>query len=73
VTRQVKGYNHTPANIKKRSMRNQARAEMRKELGESAIRGKDIDHKRPVRSGGSNARSNLRVRDRHTNRGWERE
>jgi hypothetical protein len=72
VTRQVKGYNHRPGNIKKRSMRNQARAMVRKDLGEAAIRGKDVDHKRPVRSGGGNSRSNLRVRSEHANRGWRR-
>lgn len=72
VTRQVKGYNARPENVKKRAQRNQARAIVKKDLGEAAIKGKDVDHKRPVRSGGSNARGNLRVQDRHTNRGWRR-
>ena len=45
---------------------------MRKELGEKAIAGRDIDHKKMVKDGGSNARSNLRVRSRHANRGWEK-
>lgn len=30
--------------------------------------GKDVDHKRPLRSGGSNGRGNLRVRSRSKNR-----
>jgi len=72
ITRQVKGYNHTPANIKKRSQRNQARRIVEKDVGKAALKGKDVDHKRPVRSGGSNARSNLRVRSEHANRGWRR-
>lgn len=72
VTRQVKGYNHRPENIKKRSQRNQARAIVAKDVGKAALKGKDVDHKRPVRSGGSNARSNLRVRSEHANRGWRR-
>jgi hypothetical protein len=70
IKRQVRGYNHEPANIRKRAMRNKARAIVRKDLGEAAIRGKDVDHKRMVKDGGSNTRSNLRVQDRHTNRGW---
>ena len=66
------GYNHTPANIKKRSMRNQARTIMAKDLGKKAIAGKDVDHKVMVKDGGTNARSNLRVRTPHANRGWEK-
>ena len=32
--------------------------------------GKDVDHKRMLKDGGSNARSNLRVRSASANRGW---
>lgn len=73
ITRQVKGYNARPENVKKRSQRNQARAIVRKEIGSAALKGKDVDHKTPVRSGGSNVRSNLRVKSRHENRGWRRD
>jgi hypothetical protein len=45
---------------------------MRKELGEKAIAGRDIDHKKKVIDGGTNARSNLRVRSQHANRGCEK-
>jgi hypothetical protein len=45
---------------------------MRKELGEKAIAGKDIDHKGMVKDGGTNARRNLRVRSEHANRSWDR-
>ena len=72
IKKMDRGYNSTPTNIKKRTQRNSARAIVRKDLGEAAIAGKDVDHKRPVRSGGSNARGNLRVRSQHTNRGWNR-
>lgn len=64
-----------PDIVKEREMRNQARAMMRRKLGNKAIEGKDIDHKRPVRAkggGGTNASSNLRVRSRHANRGWDK-
>ena len=66
------GYNHRPEIIKNRTERNQARTIMRKELGEKAIAGKDIDHKRMLKDGGTNARKNLRVRSEHANRGWDR-
>lgn len=36
---------------------------------EAACTGKDVGHKKPLSKGGSNARSNLRIEDRHTNRG----
>lgn len=71
IKKMDRGYNATPEKIKGRSLRNQARSIMSKKLGAAAIAGKDIDHKTPVRSGGSNAKGNLAVKDRHTNRGWE--
>jgi hypothetical protein len=67
-----RGYNHRPDIIDKRVERDQARALMTKKLGKAAVAGKDIDHIKPVRSGGTNAPGNLRVRDRHSNRGWEK-
>lgn len=66
------GYNHRPLKIKQRTERNQARTIMRKSVGAAAIAGKDIDHKHMVKDGGTNARSNLRVRSQHVNRGWDR-
>jgi hypothetical protein len=66
------GYNHRPSIIKNRSERNQARTIMSKDLGKAAIAGKDVDHKVMVIKGGTNARSNLRVRSEHANRGWEK-
>ena len=66
------GYNHRPDIIKNRSERNQARSYMKKKLGAAAIAGKDIDHKKMVIHGGTNAPSNLRVRSEHANRGWEK-
>jgi hypothetical protein len=34
--------------------------------------GKDVDHKRMLKDGGSNSPSNWRVISQHQNRGWER-
>lgn len=72
IKKMDRGYNHRPEIIKDRSQRNQARSIMRKELGAKAIAGKDIDHKKMVKDGGSNSRSNLRVRSQHANRGWNK-
>lgn len=67
-----RGYNATPENVKKRTQRNQARAKLAKAGLVSKGDGKDVDHIKPVRSGGSNARSNLRVVDKSKNRGWRK-
>jgi len=72
IKKMDRGYNHEPIHIKGRTQRNQARSIMAKDLGKAAIAGKDIDHKVMVKNGGSNARSNLRVRSEHANRGWEK-
>jgi 5-methylcytosine-specific restriction endonuclease McrA len=66
------GYNATPENVKKRTQRNQARAKLAKAGLVSKGDGKDVDHIKPVRSGGSNARSNLRVVEKSKNRGWRK-
>ncbi|WP_020095742.1 HNH endonuclease [Methylobacterium sp. 285MFTsu5.1] len=63
-------YQGTPEQIAKRSARNKARREMEKKLGKAAIKGKDIDHIKPIRDGGARTKmSNLRVRSVHANRG----
>lgn len=59
----------TPEQIAKRSARNKARRMMEKELGKSALKGKDVDHKKPLSKGGTNARSNLQVLSVRENRG----
>ena len=66
---QYKRYEGTPEGIAARSQRNKARALMEKKVGKAAIAGKDIDHKHPIRSGGGNSESNLRVRSVAANRG----
>ena len=72
ITRQVKGYNHRPENIRKRVQRDKARRLLTKEFGKEALAGKDVGHKKPIRSEGTNARSNLSIQDRSTNRAWEK-
>jgi 5-methylcytosine-specific restriction endonuclease McrA len=70
IKRQVEGYNARPENVAKRVKNNQARADLMKEGKVRKGDGMDVDHKRPLRSGGSNARSNLRVISAKRNRGW---
>lgn len=70
IRRQVEGYNARPENVKKRAMNNAARRELMKEGLVKKGDGKDVDHKKPLRSGGTNARSNLRAVPKSVNRAW---
>lgn len=70
--RHYRDYQGKPEQIAKRSARNKARRLMEKKKGKAALAGKDVDHKRPIRNGGSNAPSNLRVVSPSKNRGWEK-
>ncbi len=70
ITRQVKGYNAKPEMVKKRAMNNAARRELMKEGVVKKGDGKDVDHKKPLRAGGTNARSNLRAVPKSVNRAW---
>ena len=65
-------YNSKPEQIKKRAERNAARRELMKEGKVHKGDGKDVDHKKPLAKGGSNSRSNLRVRSASANRSFAR-
>jgi len=58
---EYKDHHASPEAKKDRAARNKAA----RAKGEP---GKDVDHKKPLRSGGSKALSNTRVRDRSSNR-----
>lgn len=66
-----KAYNARPDQVKKRTMRNTARREYEKANGDlpSSV---DVDHKKMLDSGGTNAKKNLRAVDQKTNRGWRK-
>ena len=68
-----RGYNATPEMKKKRAMNNAARSELAKEGLVRKGDGKDVDHKKMLKDGGSNARSNLRVVPQSKNRAWRSE
>ena len=59
---------NNPKEKAKRAKRNKARRIMTKEVGKAALKGKDIDHKTPLKKGGGNGRKNLRVMSRSRNR-----
>jgi 5-methylcytosine-specific restriction endonuclease McrA len=67
-TLQQREYDSSPEVKKKRVMRNKARRQAERDGRVSKGDGKDIDHKTPLRSGGGNSSSNLRVRSRSANR-----
>lgn len=66
---EYKNFHGKPEEIKKRAERVKARRIMEKEGAVTKGDGKDVDHKVPLRKGGSTARSNLRVRSVKANRG----
>ncbi len=73
IKKMDRGYNAQPHKIKHRSMNNQARRVVTKDVGAQAVKGKDVDHKKMLKDGGSNARGNLRLQTPHKNRGWRRD
>ena len=61
-----------PKNIKKRVLRNKARRMLERAGLVKKGDGKHVDHKKPLSKGGSNNRSNLRVRDGKKNSSFAR-
>ena len=66
--REYAKYHSKPEQKKKRAARNTARRRAMKAGRVSKGDGMDIDHKRPLRSGGGNSTSNTRVRSKSSNR-----
>jgi hypothetical protein len=65
---EYQNYHAQPEQIKKRGQRVKARRMLEKEGAVTKGDNKDVDHKKPLRSGGSTTRSNLRVRSVKANR-----
>ena len=62
-------YNRQPEQVAKRVKNNAARREAIKEGRARVGDGKDVAHVKSLENGGTNAKSNLRIQDRSTNRG----
>lgn len=65
-------YQGTPEQKKKRAERNAARRALMKAGKVKKGDGKDVDHKKALSKGGSNAKSNLRVTSASDNRSFPR-
>ena len=61
-------YHSRPEQMEKNAERKKARRVLEKEGKVRPFDGKDVDHKKPLKRGGGNGRSNLRVQSRSTNR-----
>ena len=68
-----KKYHATPEGKKDRAARNKARREAVAEGKVKKGDGKEVDHKKPLSKGGTNAKSNRRIVSRKTNRSFERD
>ena len=53
---------------KDRAQRNKARRIMERKHGAAAIKGKEVDHKKPMRSGGKTTEGNIRLRSPSANK-----
>ena len=62
-------YQGKPEQIKKRAERVKARRMMEKTGAAHKGDGKDVDHVKPMRSGGTSTKGNLRMRNKSANRG----
>ena len=70
--KEYREYQGKPEQIKQRSQRNKARREMEKAGKVHKGDGKAVDHKTPIRKGGTNAKSNLSVKSVSKNAGWRK-
>ena len=62
--KEYREYHGKPEQIKNRAKRNKARRVMGLKVGDP----REVDHVKPLKKGGSNGKSNLRVVSRTTNR-----
>lgn len=58
--------------LKRQRERMRARRALEKEGKVSKGDGKEVNHKKPLKAGGSNARSNIEITTRKKNRGWRK-
>ena len=70
--REYETYQGTEEQKKNRAKRNAARRKLMREGRVAKGDGKDVDHRKPLSKGGSNGKSNLRVRDGNKNKSFSR-
>lgn len=63
-----KKYQASKKQVANRVARNKARREAIRKHGKSALKGKDVDHIKPLSQGGSNNKSNTRIISSSKNR-----
>ena len=69
---EYEAYQGKPEQLKNRAKRNAARRELTKEGRVAKGDGKDVDHKVPLKKGGSMSKSNLKVTSKTANRSWRK-
>ena len=62
----------SPEQVKNREARNRARAEVTKKVGHKLPTNVDVDHKTPLKNGGTNDPSNLRPISESRNSAWRK-
>lgn len=67
-TKRERAYDGSPARKKARAARNKARRQAERDGKVRKGDGKDVDHKKPLSKGGSDKKSNTRVRSAKSNR-----
>ena len=70
--KEYREYHSKPEQIKNRGMRNAARREFAEAHPHANMKGKDVDHEKALRHGGSNKLTNLELETQRKNRGWNR-
>lgn len=71
--KEYRDYQGTEEQKHNRALRNAARRRLEREGRVHKGDHKDVDHRHPLITGGSNSESNLRVRSVHANRGYRRD
>ncbi len=70
--KEYREYHGTEEQKKNRAKRNAARRQAIREGRAKKGDGTNVDHKKPIREGGGNSKSNTRVVDAEKNKGWRK-
>jgi hypothetical protein len=70
--KEYREYHGKAEQVENRSQRNKARRDMEKDGKVAKGDGKDVNHKKAIANGGSNAKRNLEAVSKSENRGWRK-